>query len=221
MVFIDYLIWLVISLLIVGFSAIIHECAHAWVAYKLGDDTAYYLGRITLNPLKHIDPVMTIILPIGLFILSNGTFAFGGAKPVPINPYNFRNPDKGMMLSSLAGPLSNLILAIIGFGLFFISAILLKQYVIASGLLLFVLRFFLFFIIINIMLALFNLIPIPPLDGSRILRYFLPWDMKQGLDNIEPFGFIIIMVLLSVGGFGFLNLILNKIQFLLIQIVTK
>lgn len=213
MTFFDYAIGLIITFGILGFSAIIHECAHGWVAYKLGDNTAYYQGRITLNPIKHIDPFMTIILPIGLYILSGGTFAFGGAKPVPINPYNFRNPDKGMMMSSLAGPFSNLILAIIGFVLFICSVTFAKP---IAGYLFIV---FWPLIYINVMLAIFNLIPIPPLDGSRILRYFLPWDMKQGLDNIEPFGFIIIMIILSVGGFGFLNIILNKIQFLLIHIV--
>lgn len=211
----EYSLGLIITFGILGFSAIIHECAHGWVAYKLGDNTAYYQGRITLNPLKHIDPFMTIILPIGLYILSNGTFAFGGAKPVPINPYNFRNPDRGMMISSLAGPFSNLILAFIGFALFIGSVTFLKP--IAGSLII----IFWPLVYINVMLAIFNLIPIPPLDGSRILRYFLPWDMKQGLDNIEPFGFIIIMVMLSVGGFGFLNIILNKLQFLLIHIATK
>lgn len=214
MPFIDYILRVVIAFGILGFSAIIHECAHGWVAYKLGDNTAYYQGRITLNPLKHIDPFMTLILPIAIYIFSKGTFIFGSAKPVPINPYNFRNPDRDMMLSSLAGPFSNLILAVIGFVLFIVAVIFITP---ISGILFVVLWTLIY---INVMLAIFNLIPIPPLDGSRILRYFLPWDMKQALDNIEPFGFVIILIILSVGGFGFLNLIINKLQILVINIAN-
>ncbi|MBI4834959.1 MAG: site-2 protease family protein [Planctomycetes bacterium] len=211
------IIWLVLSFTILGFSAIIHECAHGWVAYKLGDNTAYYQGRITLNPLKHIDPFMTIILPVVLFFTSG--FVFGGAKPVPINPYNFRDSEKGMMLSSLAGPFSNLLLAIIGFCFFLGFAFLANRTTFNHSLLEFNITLFYLFIYINILLALFNIIPIPPLDGSRILRYFLPWDMKASLDRIEPFGFIIIMVLVVTGGFSFLNLLMAKLNYFLISFI--
>jgi Zn-dependent protease len=200
-----------------GFSAIIHECAHGWVAYKLGDNTAYYQGRITLNPLKHIDPFMTIILPLVLFFTSG--FVFGGAKPVPINPYNFRDSEKGMMLSSLAGPFSNLLLAITGFCFFLLFAFLANKTTFNPRLLEFNITLFYLFIYINVLLALFNIIPVPPLDGSRILRYFLPWDMKESLDRIEPFGFIIIMALVMTGGFSFLNLLMSKLNYFLISLM--
>lgn len=188
-------------LAIVLFSAIIHEYAHGWTAYKMGDPTAYYAGRLTLNPIPHIDPFMTIILPLILIIGKFGII-FGGAKPVPINPYNFRNPEKGMMLSSLAGPCSNVLLALVGLVFFAIlSRIGLVPFLSFNYL------FFFWFIYINLLLAVFNIIPIPPLDGSRILRYFLPWNMKETLDRIEPFGFMIIIVLLYAGSFSFLRLI--------------
>ncbi|MFC1525127.1 site-2 protease family protein [Planctomycetota bacterium] len=206
------MIWIPILLIILFFSAIVHECAHGLAAYKLGDPTAYYAGRITLNPLVHIDPMMTLILPLVLFLTTG--FVFGGAKPVPINPYNFRNPEKGMMLSSLAGPVSNLILALLGFALFFPLAR------ISTGTFLqFNYYIFVWFIYINILLALFNIIPIPPLDGSRILRYFLPWDMKESLDRIEPFGLIIIFILFYMGGFRFLSMLMDYVELILSRMV--
>lgn len=210
--------WLPILFIILIFSAIIHECAHAWAAYRMGDPTAYAQGRITLNPISHIDPFMTIILPLILFFTAG--FVFGGAKPVPINPSNFRNPEKGMLWSSLAGPLSNFILALIGFGFFLVFAFFAKSAQFSPKLLEFNIRLFYFLIYINILLAVFNLIPIPPLDGSRILRYFLPWDMKASLDRIEPFGFIIIMILLMTGGFAFLNVLMRGLQNLLISFLV-
>lgn len=206
--------WLLISLMILFFSVVIHECAHGWVAHKLGDPTAYYAGRITLDPRPHIDPIMTLIVPIVLFLMSG--FVFGAAKPVPINPSNFRNPEKGLMLSSLAGPISNLLLALIGLVLFILLAT--SGLVTSSSLATFIMILFYHFIIINVLLALFNIVPIPPLDGSRILRYFLPWDMKATLDRIEPYGFIIILLLFWMGGgillgtaLGYVRQILNMI----------
>ncbi|MFH0888035.1 MAG: site-2 protease family protein [Planctomycetota bacterium] len=203
-------------LLVFLYSVIIHECAHAVAAYKLGDPTAYSLGRITLNPIKHIDPVWTILMPLLTFfvplLFGSSGFIFGGAKPVPINPYNFRNPDKGMMISSLAGPLSNFSLAILGFIVFFLSVKILPL----SGFFLdFNKSIFTWLIIINILLGIFNLIPIPPLDGSRVLRYLLPWHMKETLDRIEPFGIIIVIVFVTQGGTIFISKILNTIYWLL------
>ena len=192
------------------YSVIIHECAHAIAAYKLGDPTAHSLGRITLNPIKHIDPVWTIIVPLITYF--GGGFIFGGAKPVPINPYNFRNPDKGMMISSLAGPLSNFSLAILGFLGFFLSVKILP---LTGSFLHFNMLFCMQIIIINILLGIFNLIPIPPLDGSRVLRYLLPWHMKETLDRIEPFGIIIVIVFVMSGGTIFIGRILNGIEWLL------
>ena len=212
---IEYIIWMVISFVVLGFSAIIHECAHGWIAYKMGDNTAYYEGRITLNPIKHIDPFMTIILPILFLVMSGGRFVLGGAKPVPINPYNFRNPDKGMLISSAAGPLSNLCLALICFGGFILIS---KFNILPKNILGLVYIFFCITMTYNIILAIFNIIPIPPLDGSRILRYFLPWDMKESLDRIEPFGLMIVFVMLFVGGFGFINVILFRFHIILLHI---
>jgi len=217
----ENLLWAAISLVILLFSAVVHEIAHGWVAYRLGDPTAYYQGRLTLNPIKHIDPFMTIILPVALLLFSNGRFAFGGAKPVPINPYNFRHPDKGLMLSSLAGPLSNILLAVLGTGFFFLFAVIIKHtHLNNPQLMFFFMQVIVLIIIINMMLAVFNLVPIPPLDGSRIMRYFLPWDMKESLDRLEPFGFIIIMLLLSSGAFVFLDIVQIQVANFLELILT-
>ncbi|MFH1230234.1 MAG: site-2 protease family protein [Planctomycetota bacterium] len=220
------------------YSVILHECAHAVAAYKLGDPTAYLAGRITLNPIKHIDLFNTIIMPLVTYIVLH--FPFGGAKPVPINHYNFRNPDKGMMISSLAGPLSNFSLAILGFIAFFLSVKILPMdmnifyaYLIQAinrgdylltntppPILLhyFHLVFFILLILINIILGIFNLIPIPPLDGSRVLRYLVPWHMKETLDRIEPFGLIIVLIFIMGGGTIFIGRILYYIYWLLVFI---
>ncbi|MDI6732919.1 MAG: site-2 protease family protein [Planctomycetota bacterium] len=209
----------VLYFIIFIYSIVIHECAHAIVAYKLGDSTAYYLGRITLNPIKHIDPIWSIIIPLLTYISSQGSFIFGGAKPVPINPYNFRNPSKGMMLSSLAGPLSNFSLALLGFIAFFLSVKILPL----SGFFLYLnLKVFNWLILINVLLGIFNLIPIPPLDGSRVLRYFLPWHMKESFDRLEftGLGFIIIIAFIWFGGVRFILPILYAIQYLLETIAS-
>jgi Zn-dependent protease len=200
---------------ILAFSVIVHECAHAIAAYKLGDPTAYLAGRITLNPIKHIDLVWTIVIPLITYF--GGGFIFGGAKPVPINPYNFRDANKGMMLSSLAGPLSNFLLAILGFVGFFLSIKVLPLTGFFRAL---NWNIFMMMVIINILLGLFNLIPIPPLDGSRVLRYFLPWHMKEGFDRIEHFGFIIIIIFIITGGTSFIGKILYLVTALLNYIAS-
>lgn len=200
---------------ILAFSVIIHECAHAISAYKLGDPTAYLAGRITLNPIKHIDVVWTIIIPVITYFF--GGFIFGGAKPVPINPYNFRDQNKGMMISSIAGPFSNFILAVLGFLGFFLSMKILPLsgfFRELNG------NLFMMMVVINVLLGIFNLIPIPPLDGSRVLRYFLPWHMKEGFDQIERFGFIIIIVFVLSGGTSFIGWILRGISSFLIYLVS-
>ncbi|MCK4909254.1 MAG: site-2 protease family protein [Planctomycetes bacterium] len=202
-----------VAFIILMFSAIIHECAHGYAAYRLGDPTAYHAGRITLNPVKHIDPMMTIIVPL-ISYFSFG-FIFGGAKPVPINPYNFRNPEKGMLISSLAGPAANFSLALIGFGFFAFTA---RLDIFTGSLAQFNYIVFYLLIIINLILGIFNLIPIPPLDGSRVLRYFLPWDMKSSFDRMEPFGFFIIIFVVMIGGFNFIHVILDQVGILLQKI---
>lgn len=204
----------VIGILIVVISAVFHEYAHGYVAYKLGDDTAYLMGRLTLNPIPHIDLFQSIILPLIIFIGSGGRFIFGGAKPVPINPYNFRDPAKGLMLSSLAGPTMNIILAIAG------TIISIPIYYMsfdpeAASLDTVIIDIFVF---ANIILAVFNLIPIPPLDGSRILRYFLPHAGREFLDRLEPFGLVIIIILFLTNT---INVIIYPVLTLLLNLLTK
>ncbi len=175
------------------FSVVLHEVAHGLMAYKCGDNTAKAMGRITLNPIPHIDIFGTIIVPILLYTM--GGFIIGWAKPVPINPYNFYDIKKCTIKVGLAGPLTNFALAValsiivwilnvIGFykteiGFTFIA-------VIAAG------------VSINIILGLFNLIPIPPLDGSRIVSSLLPYELSQKYNRIEPFGFFILILTIRI-----------------------
>lgn len=184
---------IVIIIIVVVFSATIHEIAHGWVAYREGDPTAKFQNRLTLNPLAHIDPFMSIIMPI-LFYLSAG-FIFGGAKPVPVNPFYFRNGRQSYILVSAAGPGSNLIMAVIG-------AIIFRVVITMSGVpgfaivgqgLVFLL---VSFVQINLVLFLFNLLPIPPLDGSKILEGLLPSRYESFFRKVEPYGMFIIIALL-------------------------
>jgi Zn-dependent protease len=179
------------GLLIIAMS--VHEFSHGWVAYKLGDPTAKYSGRLTLNPLAHIDPIGTVLLPLFLFIATNGRFVFGAAKPVPISYWNLKNPKRDIIWIGLAGPLSNFIFA------FLLG--LMAKIISPFALLSFILRQLAF---INIVLGVFNLIPIPPLDGSRIVTGVLPDRLARNYISIEPFGFIIIIGLIATGFFNFL-----------------
>jgi Zn-dependent protease len=168
------------------FSVMIHEMAHGYVALKNGDPTAKIMGRITLNPIPHIDPVGSILLPLLIFF-SGSRFFIGWAKPVPVNPLNYRNYFWGEITVSAAGPLSNLALAAA-------FAFLLRQdlgvgvQVLAS-----------YGVTINIILALFNLIPIPPLDGSHILSILLPPEMRRLYHHLDQVGFILILILWYIG----------------------
>jgi Zn-dependent protease len=185
-------------LVLIGFvfSVVVHECAHAIVAAWCGDDTARLLGRITLNPLPHIDPIMSILFPATLLIASGGQYAFGGAKPVPVNFSRLRRPRRDMMLVALAGPASNVLLAIC----FTLSGNLLYLVGLWDVELMEALSRALGRIILtNMLLACFNLIPIPPLDGSRILAYFLPAEMAASLAQLERFGLVIVMLLSFMG----------------------
>ena len=182
------------------FSITMHEAAHGYAARKFGDNTAWMMGRVTLNPAKHIDPFGTIILPLIMLAGSAAAggvgFIFGWARPVPVNFGALRNPKRDMIWVALAGPGCNLLQAVIW-------GIILKLLVIAGVQEQFFLQMAVYGISINIFLMAFNLIPIPPLDGGRVAVGILPWSVGKYLDRIEPYGMWIVLALCLVGGAGF------------------
>jgi len=181
------------------FSVVVHEQMHARVAYWLGDPTGKDNNRFSWNPIHHLDPIQSLLLPLFLFLTTKGRFSYGGAKPCPINPNHFQNPGLGMCLSAAAGPLSNYALALIGFSVCVLlyrtvpSAVMAEGYLTPNG------YFLVSFVITNAFLGSFNLLPIPPLDGSRVLHYFSPRDVQVVLDAIEPFGLFVAMGLVYLG----------------------
>jgi len=173
----------IFQFVILIYSVILHEIAHGWVADKLGDPTARLSNRLTLNPVPHIDPVMTLLLPLVL-ILTGSPLIFGAAKPVPIDPFNFRDPKKDIALTSAAGPLTNILIA-----LFF--AILFR--ILPN-------EIFLYGVEINVFLAVFNLLPFPPLDGFKVVGGILPDDMARTWLSFEKLGLTFIIILLLFFG---------------------
>lgn len=185
---------ILVSIIPVLFAIVLHEVAHGWTAYKLGDRTAYMLGRLSLNPIKHIDPIGTILVP-ALLIISVG-FAFGWAKPVPIDWRNLRNPKRDTAIVALAGPAANLGMAIVWVILALIATILPESMSLLSQPLVNMAVVGVFF---NILLMVFNLIPIPPTDGGRIAVSLLPAPLGNYLSRVEPFGLVLILVLMLTG----------------------
>lgn len=182
-----------IVILIIVVSMVLHELAHGVVAFLLGDDTAKEDGRLTLNPIKHLDPFMSFILPV--FLYFTGGVVIGGAKPVPVNYSKVRGREWGMALVAIAGPLTNFLLAFIGFLIGFYSGYLNDSGIIGTV--------FVDFILINLGFMVFNLLPIPPLDGSRALYVLMPDAVRDFMNRIEKIGIIIIYILILAGGGAF------------------
>ncbi len=170
------------------FSITLHEAAHGYAARYFGDNTAWTLGRVSLNPMKHIDPMGTIVLPLALYFATSGAFLFGFAKPVPVNFARLRNPKRDMVWVALAGPAANFVQALFwGVALYVLQGAGMSE------------PFFLKMcqggVLTNVVMFVFNLFPIPPLDGGRILVGLLPWRQAMALSRIEPWGFYIVMAL--------------------------
>ncbi len=218
----------IIGLFVLLFAITIHEASHGWAAYKMGDPTAYSMGRITLNPLVHIDLIGTILLPLILVLL--GAPPFGWAKPVLVNPLNLRNPRRDNLWISAAGPASNLMAAaicLVGITLlkllrpevgYFLRNFLLAREGLPRGFYpLEGLVLILFYaVLINTYLAIFNLIPVPPLDGSGVLMGLLSNESAQKYERIRPFGIIIVLILIYL---GILEIIIRPIEYFILTII--
>ena len=186
------------------FAVSAHEAAHAWMSYKFGDDTARLLGRITLNPVAHTDPVGTLLIPMVMFIFAhiNSPLAaiplLGWGKPTPVNPLRWKNKDLANVMVSIAGILANMLIAIIAFVIFKIMIVTNAGDQFAPSTSEPITLFLVYTLIMNVSLAIFNLFPFPPLDGSKILDSILPASMRPALDFLEQWGFIILIILISL-----------------------
>jgi len=213
---------LIISVPALIFAITFHEVSHGYVANRLGDPTARLMGRLTLNPIKHIDPIGTVLMPLLLYWISDGRFIFGYAKPVPINPYNFQDPRSGMAISAAAGPISNIILAIISsllraFIILMIS--IFSQNTLINGILIPLTLMLEYSIYINIFLAALNLTPIVPLDGGRVLVGLLPHKQAMAYSKIEPYGIYILYALLFTGVIGYFIFLLVKLLYIFVPFI--
>ena len=199
-----------------------HEAAHAWMSYKFGDDTARLLGRITLNPVAHTDPIGTLLIPIVGFVFGAMTGGgrlplIGWGKPTPVNPLRWRDKDLANVMVSIAGILANLLIAIIAFTILKVLIVTNSVGAIPESIREPVILFLDFLLTMNISLAVFNLLPFPPLDGSKILDTFLPESMKPALAALEQYGFLLLMVLMYMGFFSaIINPILRMVYSLLL-----
>lgn len=197
-----------------------HEAAHAWMSDRFGDDTARLLGRVTLNPNAHIDPIGTLLIPIVMFIFSStGVFIplIGWGKPTPVNPLRWRNKDLANVMVSLAGIMANMFIALIGF--IILKIIIMNggpDVVLPESIREPIWLFLGHLLMMNVSLAVFNLLPFPPLDGSKVLETFLPASMQPLLEMLEQYGYIILMLLIYMGFFGaIINPIMRVIFYLL------
>ena len=190
---------LVISFLILLLSLTVHEAAHAWTASRLGDDTARRLGRVSLNPIVHIDPIGTLLLPL-LALISGSRLMFGWAKPTPVNVRNLKHPRRDNVLVTLAGPASNLAIALVAASVYHTTTGVTGAIAFEA-------------LSLNVLLAVFNMLPIPPLDGGQVLLGLLPLNIAIKLRMIQPYGFLILLVLIATGMLG--NLIGPPYYFLL------
>jgi len=181
------------------FSVIAHEYAHGYAALKQGDTTALSLGRLTWNPIKHIDPFMTVLLPALLFYTTKGAVVLGGAKPVPVNPRNYRNYKRGDIIVSLAGVATNLVIAIISMILFVLIGLIGRSAPPAEPTLAILQAMMFNALRLNLVLVAFNLIPIPPLDGSHVMKYLLPTALSVRYQQLGRYGIVILILLLGFG----------------------
>jgi len=198
------ILYIAIVIVAILLSMTLHEAMHAFMSYWLGDDTAKVLGRLTLNPIKHIDPFLTIILPVMLALV--GAPIFGGAKPVPFNPQNVRWGEWGAALVALAGPLTNLVIAFVAFGIRQVIGV--PEGDIWYGVLSIM-------ILVNLGFFIFNMIPLPPLDGSRVLYALAPEFVRRGMETIERYGIVVVFAVILLAGPSLTVFMRSSIDFFL------